>query len=80
MNKEVKDMRRNFDDMTTEELINFYVFLNKEWADVESRATASKLIKTTLENRFKATIDMLDDEQVKNNPQGLFKNILLGIY
>ena len=73
-------MRRSFDDMATEQLIEFYVFLNREWEDEESKRTASKLIKQTLRKRFKATVDMLDDDQVKKNPQGLFKNILLGVY
>ena len=73
-------MRKSFDDMGTEELIDFYVFLNREWEDEKSKRTASKLIKAALRKRFKATIDMLDDEQVKKNPKGLFKNILLGIY
>lgn len=73
-------MGKSFDNMTTEQLIEFYVFLNREWEHEESKKTASKLIKQILRKRFKATVDMLDDDQVKKNPQGLFKNILLGIY
>lgn len=73
-------MRKQFNDMTTEELIEFYVYLNKEWDDEESKKLASGKIKEVLTKRFAATIDMLDDGQVKENPHGLFKNILLGIY
>ena len=73
-------MRKQFSDMTTQELIDFYVYLNKHWEDEESKALASRKIKATLAKRFKATIDMLDDWQVKDNPEGLFRNILLGIY
>ena len=73
-------MKKRFEDMTTEELINFYVYLNKEWADEESKKKASVLIKKALKHRFAATIKMLDDDQVKENPQGLLKNILLGMY
>lgn len=73
-------MRKQFQDMTTEELIKFYVFLNKEWNDEESKKLASRKIKAVLKKRFASTIEMLDDWQAKDNPEGLFRNILLGIY
>ena len=76
-------MRKNFSDMTTEELIKFYAYISKEWTDEiqkESREKAQLLIKKTLKKRFASTIEMLDDWQTKDNPEGTFKNILLGIY
>lgn len=73
-------MRKQFKDMTTEELIKFYVFLNKEWDDEESKKLASRKIKEVSKKRFASTIEMLDDWQTKDNPEGTFKNILLGIY
>ena len=73
-------MRKRFEDMTTEELIEFYVYLNKEWQDEESKKHASYLIKKVLRKRFDNTIKMLDNWQTKENPHGTFKNILLGIY
>ena len=72
-------MRKKFSDMTTEELIEFYVFVDR-WEDEYSKNLAKKKIKETLRKRFNSTIKMLDDWQTKENPNGTFKNILLGIY
>lgn len=72
-------MRNKFSDMTTEELIKFYVFVDR-WDDEESKKLAKDKIKKTLKKRFASTIAMLDDWQTKDNPEGTFKNILLGIY
>lgn len=72
-------MRKKFSDMTTEELIEFYVYVDR-WEDEYSKNLAKKRIKETLRKRFNSTIKMLDDWQTKENPNGTFKNILLGIY
>lgn len=73
-------MARKLSDCTTQELIESYANLTYIAGCVDQVKEAKYKIKRELKRRFDATIEMLDDEQTTQNPEGTYKNILLGIY
>ena len=65
----------NYRLWTTQELIEAYAWeagrINKE-----DRRQTQRLIKKELRRRFSATIQLLDDDQTTENPQGLFRYLI----
>ena len=65
----------NYRLWTTQELIEAYAWeagrINKE-----DRRQTQRLIKKELRRRFNATIQLLDDDQTTENPQGLFRYLI----
>ena len=60
---------------TTEELIEAYAW-EAGRINQEDRKITQRLIKKELRRRFNATIQLLDDEQTTENPQGLFRYLI----
>ena len=59
----------------TEELIEAYAW-EAGRINQEDRKITQRLIKKELRRRFNATIQLLDDEQTTENPQGLFRYLI----
>ena len=60
---------------TTQELIEGYAW-EAGRIDRKSAGVTKSLIKGELERRFKATIDLLDDEQTTDNPAGTYRYLI----
>jgi hypothetical protein len=65
----------NYRLWTTEELIEAYAW-EAGRINQEDRKITQRLIKKELRRRFNATIQLLDDEQTTENPQGLFRYLI----
>ncbi len=65
----------NYRLWTTEELIEAYAW-EAGRINQEDRKITQRLIKKELRRRFNATIQLLDDEQTTDNPQGLFRYLI----
>ena len=74
------EMNKKISDCTTQELIEVYASLNRIDGCGEQVQESKNKIKHELLKRYTSTLLMLDDEQTTNNPEGMFKNILLHIY
>lgn len=62
---------------TTEDLINTYAWINESAvASDKDKENAKSLIKSELEKRFSAVIELLDDSQTTENPAGTFRYLL----
>ena len=71
---------KKLSDCGTQELIELYASINRVHGFADPVLETKIRIKQELIKRFVSTIVMLDDEQTTNNPEGMFKNILLHIY
>ena len=60
---------------TTKELIEGYAW-EAGRIDRKSAEQTKKLIKQELRRRFKATINLLDDEQTTDNPTGTYRYLI----
>ena len=65
----------NYRLWSTEELIEAYAW-EAGRINQEDRKITQRLIKKELRRRFNATIQLLDDEQTTENPQGLFRYLI----
>ena len=65
----------NYRLWTTEELIEAYAW-EAGRINQEDRKITQRLIKKELRRRSNATIQLLDDEQTTENPQGLFRYLI----
>lgn len=65
----------NYRLWTTEELIEAYAFESTR-DNQKDRETAQTLIKKELKRRFRAVINLLDDEQTVQNPAETYKYLL----
>ena len=65
----------NYRLWTTEELIEAYAW-EAGRINQEDRKITQRLIKKELRRRFNATIQLLDDEQTTEKPQGLFRYLI----
>ncbi len=72
----------NIRDLTTEEIIVDCINAQRNWDDEYSKKKMLEVSRKELKRRFNAVIEMLDDkpERLITDGEGLYKNILLGIY
>ena len=65
----------NYRLWTTQELIEAYAW-EAGRINQEDRKRTQKLIKKEMRRRFNATIQILDDEQTVENPQGTYRYLI----
>ena len=65
----------NYRLWTTQELIEAYAW-EAGRINQEDRKQTQKLIKKELRRRFNATLQILDDEQTVENPQGTYRYLI----